>query len=231
MKEIIKLIAALTLVSAIAGLTIGMANIRTKEGIEKQMYQARQSAIEAVLPAGVTTERGAWDILPDKYWTASYNDKLIGYAFELGSRGYEGDIRFMVGVGVDGTIFGVTVLSHNETPGLGSRVNEVASTKYIWNPFGASEQTKPWFTEQFEGLSAKKRISIDKTAGEWHKLNESARSELKSRNAVTAITGSTITTRAFTQAIGQKAAAYLQELGGYCCPETRKRKEQGKYDN
>ena len=37
--------------------------------------------------------------------------------------GYSGDINLIVGVNVDGSIAGVRVLSHRETPGLGDRVD------------------------------------------------------------------------------------------------------------
>jgi hypothetical protein len=108
---------------------------------------------------------------------------------------------------------------------LGSRANEIASTKYIWFPVGGDDNAKPWFTEQFEGISSLKPINVDKSAAEWHRLDEPARASLRDKNAISAITGSTITTVAFTRAIEQKVSVYLEELGGYCCPATRKRKE------
>jgi electron transport complex protein RnfG len=229
--DIIKLILALTITSVIAGLAIGIANGKTAGRIAELELQTKQAAIEAVFPAGVEIkemkDKGQGEA-PDLYWIAFEGDKLIAYAFEMAGRGYAGDIKFMVGVEVDGKILGITVIDHNETPGLGSRVNEVVSTKYIWYPVGKEEKTKPWFTGQFEGLSSLKPISVDRNAGEWHKLNEQARNDLKNKNAVTAITGSTITTVAFTKTIEQKTGEYIKALGGYCCPETRKKKESEK---
>lgn len=43
--------------------------------------------------------------------------------------GYSGPIRFLVGISVDGTITGVRVLEHRETPGLGDRIE---TTKSDW---------------------------------------------------------------------------------------------------
>lgn len=37
--------------------------------------------------------------------------------------GYSGDIKIIVGVNVDGTVAGVRVLAHKETPGLGDKVD------------------------------------------------------------------------------------------------------------
>lgn len=223
MLDIIKLVAALAVISAVAGLAIGYTNEKTADKIAAQQQQIRQAAISSVFPAGADIkemkDKGN-EIVPPLYWTAFQNDTLIGYAFEVAGRGYAGDIKYMLGVDKEGKITGVTVLDHNETPGLGSRVNEVASAKYIWNPLAKVEKIKPWFTEQFEGLSSLKPIEIDKSS-EWHKLDEQARAALKDKNAVTAITGSTISTAAFTKSIELMVSAYINELGGYCCPASR----------
>jgi len=220
--DIIKMILALTIISAAAGVAIGAANGKTAEKIAEQQRQARLSAIEAVFPNGVEISeiKDSGGVLPDKYWTASSDGKLTAYAFEMIGRGYAGDVKFMVGMAVDGKILGITVLDQSETPGLGSRVNEIPSSKYIWYPVGGASESKPWFTEQFEGLSSLKPISIDKISGEWHKLDGQTRTALKNKNAVTAITGSTITTAAFTRTIEQKASVYLKELGGRAINET-----------
>jgi electron transport complex protein RnfG len=37
--------------------------------------------------------------------------------------GYNGDIRVLVGIAADGTVFGVRVISHRETPGLGDPID------------------------------------------------------------------------------------------------------------
>jgi electron transport complex protein RnfG len=229
--EIIKLTLALTIVTAIAGLAVGMANVRTKDQIAAKELLTKQVAVEAVFPAGTEisemNDKGG-GVVPDRYWVGFSDGKIIGYAFVMSGRGYDAaDIKFMVGIGLDGKILGITVISHNETPGLGNRITEIASTKYIWNPFGKTEKIKPWFTEQFEGVSSLEPIAVDKGVGEWHNLDDEERLLLKNKNAVTAITGSTITTAAFTRAIEQKASIYLKELGGYCCPAKRKDAEDG----
>jgi Na+-translocating ferredoxin:NAD+ oxidoreductase RnfG subunit len=47
----------------------------------------------------------------------------------------------MAGVDLNGTIEGVAVLEHSETPGLGAKINEIRP--------GVSE---PWFLKQFKGI-------------------------------------------------------------------------------
>ena len=38
--------------------------------------------------------------------------------------GYAGPIRVLVGVGIDGTVTGVRIVEHRETPGLGDRIDQ-----------------------------------------------------------------------------------------------------------
>ena len=41
--------------------------------------------------------------------------------------GYAGSIRILVGVGIDGTVTGVRIVEHRETPGLGDRIDQSRS--------------------------------------------------------------------------------------------------------
>jgi len=213
MVDMIKMVVALAIISALAGLAIGAAYDKTAEQIAEQGERAKQEAIKTVFPQGVIIkEEKGGGLLPEKYWSATSRNERVGYAFEVSGRGYAGDIKFMVGVDSTGKILGLTVLSHNETPGLGSRVNEVASTKYVWYPVGGEGPTKPWFTQQFEGLSSLKPIGINKKQGEWHNLDEQKRTDLKNKNEVTAITGSTISTSAITRTISKEVGGYVKAL-------------------
>ncbi|MCL2689180.1 MAG: FMN-binding protein [Chitinispirillia bacterium] len=213
MGEIIKLTAVLVIVSMIAGLATAVANSKTKDRIAAQQLHIQRAAVEAVFPEGVEIEEREGDgTLPYKYWSASKDGELLGYAFKISAQGYAGDIVFMISSDLDGMILGMTILEHTETPGLGSRMTEIASNKYIWYPVSDSEKAKPWFTEQFQNLCSFKPIGVDRTSGEWHKLDAAARARLRQRNAVTAITGSTITTAAVTRSIEQKAGVYVTAL-------------------
>ncbi len=44
--------------------------------------------------------------------------------------GYSGDIKLIVGINIDGTVAGVRVLSHRETPGLGDKL-EIKKSRWI----------------------------------------------------------------------------------------------------
>ena len=52
------------------------------------------------------------------------DDRVIGVILPATARdGYSGDIRALVGVRDDGTVAGVRVVAHRETPGLGDKVD------------------------------------------------------------------------------------------------------------
>ena len=63
--------------------------------------------------------------------------------------GYSGDIKMIVGVNVDGSIAGVRILSHTETPGLGDKIDLKKSDwitffdgKSLTNPVGSNWAVK-----------------------------------------------------------------------------------------
>ena len=59
-----------------------------------------------------------------KLYRATMNGEFVGAILPATARdGYTGDIDMIVGIREDGTISGVRVLSHRETPGLGDQVD------------------------------------------------------------------------------------------------------------
>jgi electron transport complex protein RnfG len=210
----LKMTVTLCLIATAAGFAIAVTNFNTREKIEQQEQLKQKRALEAVLPAGSEiVEKNGTAPLPPTYWEARQGGSVVAYAFEVGKRGYSSEIRMMAGVDRSGEILGLKILSQNETPGLGTRVQEVASKNYIWNGFPeAHQEQKAWFTEQFEGIDTREDITIEKS-GEWHALSGQERERLVSENTITAITGATISTTAVTAALQQTVASYLTHLG------------------
>ena len=52
----------------------------------------------------------------------------MGYVFETGSSGYGGTVKVMTGIDTAGSITGVVILSHEETPGLGANAERASFT-------------------------------------------------------------------------------------------------------
>lgn len=56
---------------------------------------------------------------------------ILGYVITISDHeGYGGDIEFMMGVGKDGTLNGISLLSISETAGLGMRAEEVLKPQF-----------------------------------------------------------------------------------------------------
>jgi Na+-translocating ferredoxin:NAD+ oxidoreductase subunit G len=216
--DMLRMTIVLTVISCAAALLIVFTNTKTADRIAGQKTAAQQAALQRVVPSGaVITEH--WRIEPSTgdslhFWMATAGADTL-YAFQLGSRGYSSSIHFLVCVDCAGIIHGVTILDQNETPGLGTRMQEVQSQRYFWSGFNRShEYTTPWFTEQFKGISINQKIIIEKNRGEWHSLTATARAALTKNNEVTAITGSTISTRAVTNGLNNTAKLYLKTIRG-----------------
>lgn len=60
---------------------------------------------------------------PQRIFTATKFNKTVGYAIEgIAPAGYNGNIKLVVGIDTVGKVTGVRILGHNETPGLGDKV-------------------------------------------------------------------------------------------------------------
>ena len=112
--------------------------LSTREKIEYSERKAAQKALFEVVP----TERHNNDLLldtlpvPKSYWPmlglknggdihiARQDDQIVAVIIPaVTAEGYSGDIKFIVGINTDGSIAGVRVLNHAETPGLGDKID------------------------------------------------------------------------------------------------------------
>lgn len=100
--------------------------------------------------------------------------------------GYSGKIRLLIALGTDGTLLGVRVTQHKETPGLGDYIE----------PKKDKNKERPWIT-QFEGL-----VPASVEEREWKVKKDGGRFD--------SVAGATITPRAVIKAV-RKAAVYVAE--------------------
>lgn len=143
-KETLMLGLKLLIITAIAGLVLGWAYKITLEPIKQQDIKTNNLAMKEVLPsandfkkiASDTPEAGEdFKIKLDPNSGVKEVNKAdgAGYAIKVGTKGYGGEILMMVGVGEDGKIGGIKILSHTETPGLGAKAPEPAFSKQYEN--------------------------------------------------------------------------------------------------
>ena len=101
-------------------------------------------------------------------------------------KGFSGRIMIMVGFTAEGKIFDITILEHQETPGLGDKIEKKKSY---------DKQTGLYWNSQFIGVDPSQlKLTVRKDGGD-----------------VDAITAATITSRAFCDAI-QKAYDGFEEI-------------------
>ncbi len=110
----------------------------TKETIAIAERKAAEKALLEIVPAEridndllldtLAIPQGAWKLLGLKQGgnihIARNQGKTIAVIIPtVAPDGYSGDIKMIAGVNLDGTIAGVRVLTHTETPGLGDKVD------------------------------------------------------------------------------------------------------------
>ena len=176
----------LVLTSIVLFAAIALASIYnlTKEPIEQARTAKQRNAIEEVLPTFEKLGEAETIILENigsftLYRAYDAAGELAGAAVESFSKnGFSGEIRVMVGFDTVGNIVDYSVLEQKETPGLGTKMVD-------------------WFKTEKGGQNIKGKnpgtnnLKVTRDGGE-----------------VDAITASTISSRAFLEAIQNAYAAY-----------------------
>lgn len=133
MKEILKLGLILLLISAIAATLLAFTNEMTKDVIQEQRDLTSQKARMEVLPSATDFEEITGSDLEalmaiDPTFAEAYkglaDGAVVGYVFKTLPGAFGGPIEIITGISTDGTITGVRMGSHNETPGLGAKAKD-----------------------------------------------------------------------------------------------------------
>lgn len=113
---VLRLALTLLVITAVVAVALAGVNSITQPKIEAFNAQKLQSAIEDVLPGG----GDAVTFTDDTGLVSSVYQGESGYAVEVCPNGFGGAITMMVGVGNDGKVLGISVVSQAETAGLGA---------------------------------------------------------------------------------------------------------------
>ena len=198
-NRIIKDTIAITVITLVSGLLLGVVNDITAGPIAKQQAAAKEAAYKEVFADADTFETvsSGEDADLEAYLDENgfkgqdINEVMlakdssgaeIGYAFTVTTKeGYGGDIQFAMGIQDDGTLNGISILSIGETAGLGMR----ATTDEFKNQFKDRNVEK--FTYTKTGAAADDEID--------------------------ALSGATITTNAMTNGVNAGLCAFRYEKG------------------
>ena len=123
------MVLVLFLVTLVSSAAVGVVNSLTSGLIEKVKIEKQVQAIRAVVPAfdnDPMTEKQIVKVDGGEleFYPAKANGQLVGTAIKtFTNNGFGGLIELMVGFTPDGSIYNYSVLSHKETPGLGSKMD------------------------------------------------------------------------------------------------------------
>jgi electron transport complex protein RnfG len=181
MREMIKMVIVLTILSCFSGGVLAYLRNSTQERIDNQVLEfVKGPAVRTILEGAGNNPIADRFTLKDgdverTFFVAMYDGEPRGIAFETSGKGFGGDVGVMVGIDVkDDKLLGVGVTTHGETPGMGARA-----------------KTDPSFVSQFKGLPATKPFKVAADGG-----------------SINALSGATITSRAVSAATTDAGAIY-----------------------
>jgi electron transport complex protein RnfG len=173
MREMIKMVVVLTILSLGSGGVLAYLRNNTQERIDNQVLEFVKGPAIRTIFEGATN-----DPIKDRFtikdgdtertfFVGVLDGEPLGVAFETSGKGYGGDVGLMVGIDVkNNALLGVNVTTHGETPGM-----------------GAKAKSDPSFVAQFKELSLGEPFKVTADGGN-----------------INAISGATITSRAVSAA-------------------------------
>ena len=221
--KVLKPALILAAVALISAFLLSHVNRSTSKVIKARQLEKQTQAVKSVLfgYSNIIEEKAIVDGETVNYWVGSreikdkknedQENEVIeskiekAYAMLASEPGYSGNINTMVGFNSELKVLEIVILHQTETPGLGTVCVEVADDTTLADIVtGKKKESKikrPWFQEQFVGLSMSEPVRIEHK-GDW---TLQMRDELLKKNAITAITGATITSRAVLNSVEHKA--------------------------
>lgn len=185
LKNAVRTATILFVFTVVGTALLAFTHGRTEPTIVRGQLAEKRALLAQVLPAALydndlaASQQSvpADDLLgtrqPSSLWQARRNGQFSGVALEaVAPDGYGGDISLLIGIDANGSITGVRVTAHHETPGLGDYIDRAKS---------------PWI-DQFSGRSLTNPEPKD-----WRVA--------KDGGAFDARAGATITPRAVVKAV------------------------------
>jgi len=193
-QSIIRAVIGLSIFAVITAGLIAITQVSTKDIILEQIKIARSKALLEIVPLSEHNN----DMLADSFWLEATQSLGLGEKSEafiakqdgipttlilpvIAPEGYSGPIRLIVGIDISGTIKGVRVIKHKETPGLGDKI-DLKKSEWILG---------------FEGKSL-----LNTSMDQWKVKKDGGQFDQ--------LTGATITPRAIVKAVHQALVFYRE---------------------
>lgn len=128
----------LFVICAAVALIVSFVHTITADVIAQAAAQQKREAIVRIFGEAEITE-----LDPLAGTDAFFSVGELGWCVNLSAGGFGGDIALMVGVNADGSVQGVEIISHSETPGFGAKADD------------------PDYLGQYRGLTGKLTLGRD----------------------------------------------------------------------
>lgn len=173
--------------------TVGFVNFLTKDRIIEQEQKQLLKTLNSIIAPEKYNNEMYKDCITIKdpnfsngteytAYLAKYDDKPVAAALTATAPdGYNGNIQLLVAINIDGSISGVRVLSHKETPGLGDKI----------------DRKKSDWVDNFSG-----KTIMSETDNRW--------AVAKDGGMFDQFTGATITPRAVVNSVKQTALYFMK---------------------
>ncbi len=183
------MLLVLTGITAISVALLAFVNELTKGPIAEANMNTLNTALSEVLPSfdnspvdesdTIYSEKNGKKMIDFIIYPAKNDGKWVGSAVQATSLGFGGELKVLVGFDANGQIYNYSLLSHVETPGLGSKADV-------------------WFKEGQRGniIGMSPGQTVLRVKGDQD-------------GTIDAITASTITTKAFLNAVNAAYQAFM----------------------
>ncbi len=173
---------SLGIVAMVTSAALAFGNLATHDAIRLAEEQDLKNSLTQVLPEGYadndllrdTVNIAGTDGVPVTIYRSRKSGAVNGAVFQVSGRGYAGNIIVLIGLDSKGRMLGARVIKHQETPGLGDKI-EVAKSNWIHDFEGKSLDNPPlgkWLVkkdggsfDQFAGATITPRAVVKAVKG------------------------------------------------------------------
>lgn len=123
----VRIIGVLLLITMCVAALLSLVNGITRDTIAENEAKKTSEAIKELFSdaaSPVATDTGVK--LADESFNALFEvkdgDTVVGYYASVSPTGFKGKVNMLVGIGTDGKVCGIQILSHGETVGIGDKI-------------------------------------------------------------------------------------------------------------
>lgn len=175
-------------ISLIAAVLLATVYVATKEPIAEAALKAQNEAMAAILPTATefTEVTEQYDLTGTVYnvYEGTNGSNTEGYIIGVAPKGYAGEVKTLVAFNGEGVIQDIQVVESQETAGLGALASE------------------EWFSSQYMNKTAPLEVV------------KGATPETVGDTEISAITGSTITSKAVTSGVNEASDFFNANVKG-----------------